>query len=94
MATDESCGHDSASRLPPHSASSLTTPTLSPLRRNQPGNTASARYSVASFLPDGLADAAEEGEEDEHGEGADERRDDPVALLEAVVLRLEWPKWI
>ena len=46
----------------------------------------SARYSVASFLPDGLADAAEEGEEDEDGEGADERRDDPVSLLEAIVL--------
>ena len=38
------------------------------------------------MTPDGLADAAEEGEEDEDGEGADECRDEPVPLLEAVVL--------
>ena len=38
---------------------------------------------------DGLPDAAEEGEEDEDGEGADERGDQPVALLEAVVLGRE-----
>ena len=37
-------------------------------------------------VPDGLPDAPEEGEEDEDGEGADERRDQPVPLLEAVVL--------
>ena len=52
------------------------------------------RAVIVASLPDGLADAAEEGEEDEDGEGADERRDQPVPLLEAVVLRLEWPKWI
>ena len=43
-------------------------------------------------MPDGLPDAAEEGEEDEDGEGADERRDQPVPLLEAVVL--QWSQWI